>query len=81
MPAEISEALEGCETDYFFKGNMTKGERKRHYLFLALRITATQFMADIAGQVLEAMGTECSKLLASLVSFGVESCLSREERD
>jgi hypothetical protein len=79
MPAEISDALEGCETDK--KGDVTKGERKRHYLFFALRIAATQFMADIAGQVLEAMGTECSKLLASLVTFGVESRLSREEGD
>jgi hypothetical protein len=81
-PGEVREVLGGCETDPV-NGDLTKRERKKknNYLCFALRIAASQFITEIAGQILEARGTECGKFLASLVSFWMESCLSREEGD
>jgi hypothetical protein len=61
------------------KGDLNKREGKRYYHFIARWVASTQFMADVSGQFLEARRAECGKLLASLVSFGMESCLSREE--
>ncbi len=67
---------EGCEKD---KKGLESTERQRHYLSLARWIAATEFMADIAGQILEARSAECSKPLTSLVSFWMEPRLSGKE--
>jgi len=61
------------------KGKLNKRESTRYYHFIARWVASTQFMADITGQFLEARREECGKLLASLVPFRMESCLSREE--
>jgi hypothetical protein len=61
------------------KGELNKREGKRYYHFIARWVASTQFMADVSGQFLEARRAECGKLLASLVSSRMESCLSGEE--
>jgi len=63
------------------KNKINKREGKRYYHIIARWVASTQFMADVTGQILEARVAEYGKLLASLVSFRMESCLKREEGD